>query len=419
MDLLKEYLHYVSDTEPPTIFQRWSFLCAVGALLERNVSYGDGYFTCFPNMFVMLMGESGTRKSTAINLAKDMLRQTGYSHFSAEQTSKEKYLQDLDEQHNAFENDLGNITTAAIFGGNAERESQVTPSFIVAGEFNDFIGNGNIEFMSILGNLWDWKGVYDKRIKTGKSVSIPNPTISILAGNTATGFSLAFPPTAIGQGFFSRLILIHSTPSGRLRRKPVFPAQDIAKQLVAIKTQVQGNMTATRVAELLLDEIYNNPAKMEDARFGAYMSRRYAQLLKLTMICTALRGCMQITEGDVIFANTILTHAEYLMPKALGEFGKAKSSDVANTILGMIHNAGELVTLEHIWSTVSQDLDTNTQLMDILRKLIGAGKIQTASKDDGKGGKLSGFLPIRRALTEKSEFIDFNLLTAEERNMKL
>ena len=40
-------------------------------------------------------------------------------------------------------------------------------------------------------------------------------------------------------------------------------------------------------------------------------------------------------------------------------------------------------------------------------------------EDDGKGGKLSGFLPIRRALTEKSEFIDFNLLTAEERNMKL
>ena len=57
--------------------------------------------------------------------------------------------------------------------------------------------------------------------------------------------------------------------------------------------------------------------------------------------------------------------------------------------------------------------------MDILRKLLGAGKIQTASKEDGKGGKLSGFLPIRRALTEKSEFIDFSLLSAEERNMKL
>jgi len=419
MNLLKEYLHYVAETEPPTIFQRWSFICAVGALLERNVSYGDGYFTCYPNLYVMLMGISGTRKSTAINLAKEQLKLAGFTAFSAEQTSKEKYLQDLDEQHSLFEGDSGSITTAELFGNSAEMESKATPNFIVAGEFNDFIGNGNIEFMSWLGNLWDWKGLYTKRLKTGKSVSIPNPTISLLAGNTATGFSLAFPPTAIGQGFFSRLILIHSDPSGRSKRKPHFPPNDIAIQLTRIRAQIQGNMKATALAEKLLDVIYENPTKLEDARFNAYLSRRYQQLCKVAMILTAMRGCMEITEHDVILANTILTHAEYLMPKALGEFGKARSSDVANTILGMIQNAGDLVTPDTLWSTVSQDIDNGTQFQEILRKLLAAGKIQAASKNDGKGGKIAGFLPIRKALIEKSEFIDFSLLTAEERNMKL
>jgi len=419
MNIVQEYLHYVQDTEPPTIFHRWSLLAAIGALLERNVCYGDGYFTYYPNMYVMLMGESGTRKSTAINLAKKTIEQVGYKHFSAEQTSKEKYLQDLDEMHSAFEGDSGDITTAALFGNSSEFDSRITPNFIVAGEFNNFIGNGNIEFMSVLGDLWDWNGPpYSKRIKTGKSVSIPNPTISLLGGNTATGFSLAFPPTAIGQGFFSRLILIHSPPSGRRIRKPVFAPTGVVPKLKEMCIKVKGVMTETPVADKLLDAIYTEFQPLDDARFGSYSTRRYAQLVKLCMVCAAMRLSVKISEDDVILANTMLTHAECLMPKALGEFGKAKSSDVAHTILGMIQNADGLVTLEEIWKSVSQDLDTNTQMMDILRKLMEAKKIQTTSIHT-PNGKLSGFLPIRRALNESSDFVDFTLLTKEEREMKL
>ena len=419
MNLIQEYLHYVQNTEPPTVFHRWSLLACIGALLERNVSYGDGYFTYFPNIYVMLMGESGTRKSTAINLAKRVLEGSGYVHFSAEQTSKEKYLQDLAEQHDAFEGDAGDITTATLFGSSAELDGRVTPNFIVAGEFNDFIGNGNIEFMSILGNLWDWNGPpYSKRLKTGKSVTIPNPTISVLGGNTATGFSLAFPPTAIGQGFFGRLILIHSAPSGRKIRKPIFPDTELAAQFRSIKQTVRGIMQESKIADALLEAIYKEFAPLDDARFGSYCTRRYAQLIKLCMICAAMRGAVLIGEADVILANTMLSHAEQFMPKALGEFGKAKSSDIAHTILGIIHSASRLVTLEELWKVVSQDLDTNTQMMDILRKLLDAGKIQTA-KLQVEGGLKSGFLPIRREVVEKSEYIDFGLLTQEEREMKL
>ncbi|MFK5283171.1 hypothetical protein ACI3PL_26730, partial [Lacticaseibacillus paracasei] len=75
-------------------------------------------------------------------------------------------------------------------------------SFIAADEFNNFIGLGNTDFISILGELWDYEGVYDYRLKNSKSVFIPYPTISILGGNTPTGFSQAFPPESIGQGFF-------------------------------------------------------------------------------------------------------------------------------------------------------------------------------------------------------------------------
>lgn len=415
-NIMSEYLRYVENTEPPTVFHRWSLLASIGALLERNTYYGDGYFTYYPNLYVMLMGESGTRKSTAINLAKKLIESTGYGHFSAEQTSKEKYLEDLTMQHEDVEDD---ITTATLFGNNANYDDRVTPSFIVAGEFNDFIGNGNIEFMSILGNLWDWNGTpYTKRLKNGKNVTIPNPTISILSGNTATGFSLAFPSAAIGQGFFSRLILIHAAASGRKIRKPVFPSIDFARYLGEIKQFVAGRIDESTAADKLLESIYNEFTTLDDARFNSYCTRRYAQLIKLCIICTATRAATTITEEDVILANTILTHAEQLMPQALGEFGKAKSAEVTNTILGMIKAAPGMVTIEEIWKSVSQDLDNGNQLQDIIHRLIAAGKIRVTSLILIDGKKKSGFLPIRNAVTNDSKYVDFTLLTQEEREMK-
>lgn len=423
---MQEYLRYVENTEPPTIFHRWSLLTSIGALLEKNSFYGDGYFTYYPNLYVMLMGESGTRKSTAINLAKSMLRTTGYNSFSAERTSKEKYLLDLGEQHDS-EPDANSLSSAMLFGNeftNENADSRITPSFIVAGEFNDFIGNGNIEFMSVLGNLWDWSGgPYENKVKNGKSVKIPNPSISLLGGNTATGFSLAFPSSAIGQGFFSRLILIHSASSGKRIRRPQLPVIDFASQLAEIKKRGTGQLRETNVADRLLEAIYNEFTPLPDSRFGSYSTRRYAQLIKLVIIICAmdLDADNTVNEGHILMANTLLSHAEQSMPLALGEFGKARGSDVTHSLLQHIYGRGtQLTTLDDLWKHFSQDIDTMQSMSDMLMKLTSAGRIQTTTIQMGTR-RVTGFLPTRKAIDESdssSEYVDYTLLTSEEREMK-
>ncbi len=418
---MQSYLQYVENTEPPVIFHRWSLLTAIGALLERNVFYGHDYFTYYPNLYVMLLGESGTRKSTAINLAKKTLQQTGYNTFSAEKTSKEKYLQDLADTHDDIDSD---ITFAEIFGndGNGNlRDDRITPNFIVAGEFNDFIGNGNIEFMSILGNLWDWNGgPYENRIKTGKSIKIPNPTISILGGNTATGLNLSFPPHAIGQGFFSRLILVHSAASERRIRNPVLPAIDIASMLREVRERVKGKLGSTQTAERLLDAIYERSTPIPDTRFASYSTRRHTQLMKLIVICAAMDLSMEITEDHVLLANTILCHAEQLMPTALGEFGRARSSDISHSVLQFVNSRKQMSTPADLWEAFSQDLESATQMHDIIFKLLSSGKMVSTTVNV-QGTKVVGFLGVNNAITVEdstNEFVDFNLLTEEERNMK-
>lgn len=404
-DFISDYLQYQAETEPPKFFHRWCVLSMLGAYLGRDFTSDLGAFKITPNMYTMLIGVPGTRKSTAIKLSKKLLKLTSYDKFSADKSSKEKFLLDLagdslDGGHDLLED--------ALFGGDDDtRNSQV---YIACDEFNNFIGNGNIEFVSLLGELWDYEGTYSNRIKSGKSVNIPNPTVSILGGNTATGFSLAFPSTTIGQGFFSRLLLVYSEPSNRKITFPKAPDPEqtsyLVDKLLAMKSCVQGTATYTDSANMLLDKIYKNTPPIEDSRFEHYTNRRFTHLLKLCLIVAASRMSTEIAEEDVVYANTILHHTEQLMPKALGEFGKSKNSDVTHKIIQILENHYEVLSIQQIWAYVSQDLEKLTDLGNIMGGLATAGKVI---------GTKGGFLAKRKAVEARfDDAVDYSLLTDEE-----
>jgi hypothetical protein len=361
----------------------------------------------------MLIGTAGTRKSTAIKLMKSMLVKAGYTTISAERTSKEKFLMDLAGHEDEFETSPDTILDKNLWGEQTD-ESTIRPMFIGADEANDFFGIGNLEFLSILGSLWDWSGpAYSNRIKTGKSVSIPNPTISILAGNTPTGFSIAFPPDILGQGFFSRLLLVYGEPNGR---KITFPRTPDAHETAHIVTSLQkiksyhyGELTYTPEAKKLLEHIYTNAKPLDDLRFDSYSNRRFTHLLKLSIVVAASRLEKAISESIVIEANTYLTYIETLMPKALGEFGKSRNSDITHKVLSFIE-AHDGIILKDLMKLVSADLEKPSDIGDIIRKLSMSDKIQNVN---------GLFLPMRKiGLTDADYTIDLSHLTQEELAVK-
>jgi len=415
-DFFARYLDYVGETECPNIYHRWSIITAVAALLGRNFGLQHGHFTIYPNLYVMLMGEPGARKSTSIKTVKKLVRRAGYNTIAADKTTKEKFLLDLaGEEDNRVASNPADILDKNLWGEDDVNSTTrpVAECFIMADEWNEFTSLGNIEFYSMLGNLWDYDGIYQNRIKTGTSVSINNPTISILAGNTATGFSLAFPLEIIGQGFFSRLILVHGESTGRKITFPKMPSEAATAAMVdymqQIRMKCQGVATLEPDAEILLDKIYKEFVGFDDVRFHSYLNRRFSQLLKLCLICCATRLSKVISAKDVVLANTMLTHTEHNMPKALGEFGKGKNSDVANKIVDILINANKAVTFPKLWELVGHDLEKQLQLGEILSNLRAAGKIQQVG---------TGFLCKRKAIVEiVNDTVDYSLLTKEEKGM--
>ena len=414
-DLITSYLEYTSNTEPPAIFHRWSILTCVAAYLSRDIHIKHGHFTIYPNLYTLLIGSAGSRKSSAINIAKGLLKQSGYSNFSPTKTTKEKFFIDMAE-HSA--GGVEDFLEQSIFGNKEDDTNSVSEMFIVAGEFNTFFGNNILDFVTDLGELWDYNGRFESKVKNSKSVQIMNPTINILGGNTPTGFSAAFPIEILGQGFFSRTLMIYGE---RTREKITWPeppdpkhTEELLITLSAIKAQAiqSGLITISGEAKEILNTIYMRWNDLDDARFESYSNRRFTHLLKLCMIITAIRLSSIISAEDVIYANTILSYAEHFMPKALGEFGKAKHADVAHKILQVLESTNDPLGSVDLWKYVHTDLDKPSDLSTILENLVRAEKLQVFK------GK---FLPRKKAVREvnddlKSAVINFNLLSKEERD---
>ena len=429
-DIFSTYFQYVADTEPPINYHRWSLISAIATLIGRKAFFEHGHQTIFPNLYVTLIGEPAARKSTSIKIIKRLVRAAGYENFAADKTSKEKFLLDLEGYIDPAEladpksrwkiepidGKLDPITSSNLWGdANAGEPKEV---YIAADEFSEFTGTGNMEFYTTLGNLWDWhdpEKPFVQRLKNSRSVSIYQPTINILSGTTAELFSRIFPPESIGSGFLSRLLLIYGERSGRSIAFPKQPDAELQRQLIEYFKKILdyniGEVSLTPGAKTVLTSIYESQVEIQDARFKAYSNRRFTQLLKLCLVLCVAEFKKEIDVKIVTFASTILTHAEFLMPKALGEFGKSKNSDVAYKIMNLLENAEYAVTAKEIWKYVSRDLDSQRSMMELLQGLLLSEKIQVANTF----GK-NGYLP-RKQVRKDPKYIDWSLLTEEEHHL--
>ena len=419
MSIFETYFSYVKETEPPLVYHRWAIATCLGAFLGRNFHLPFGPWKIFPNLYVMLMGNPGTRKNTAINLATGIIDAAGYRHFSANKTRLEKFLIDLEGETpdgiaaQAAKKASTNIVMKALFDedGQDEDVSGLEPRevFVLAPEFNIFMPRGDLDFIAILGDLWDWdndKRRWKHRLKNSKQVHIFQPTISLLAGNTHAGFQEMFPPQSIGQGFLSRLILVYSEPSGKKISFPTAPSSATKSELIRsfthIQQKVKGEASITPQAKNVLDIIYRTWHDLEDQRFKHYSTRRFTHLLKLVLICAANRLTTKIDMPDVLLASSLLSYTEATMPKALGEFGKSRNAEAANKIMQKLYEAKKPLTLNELWKVVNNDLEKIADLGALLSNLQQADKLQVVA---GKG-----FLPKQKPLDRKTLYVDYNLL---------
>lgn len=404
MSFFDDYFDYVGETEAPMLYHRWCSLSMIGTLLCRSTWFPFGHSRIFPNQYVMLMGSPGTRKGTAINISSKLLKGTGYNRFAPDRLSKERFLMEMRPQ---FEEELDKDLEVLAFDSPSE-------IYVVAEEFTDFVGQGGMEFMTMLTKLWDNHEEYKHPKIHGKSIIVTQPTVNIIGGNTAQGLSLAIPPEALGNGFMSRVIFVYSEPTGKKITFPKPRSQELCDKLTLhlqeIKESVIGEVTYTDKAASILDKMYKDYVPVDDYRFSHYGTRRFTHLLKLCIILAASELRTEITEEDALNANTILFYTELRMPKALGEFGRSKHADNSHSILEILGHTSKPLTVNEIYKQVAKDISDVRDLSTILKNLLTAEKIQVVTL---KGKQ--GYMLLHKPIVEwDPSMINTDYLTTEE-----
>ena len=430
LNYLEQYREYAAETTVPRLFNEWAAISSLAAILSHQTWVDRGFYKIYPNLYVMLIGKPGTGKGTACAILQRTLQDAGYQKFAPDRTTKEKFLVDLEEGFESSNEDLRSFPGTSpnvddffrteMPGRNPDGSDLCSDVLILAEELSDFFGTDNLDFISMLTKLWSFTGAYRQRIKTGRSVKIPNPCINMFAATTHDSFQITFPSRLLGTGFLARFILIY----GNLTRKEIaFPkspshesATNLGIKLRAVKNTVTGALEIRNTERVALEEIIELYTGPDDARFENYKTRRFVQLIKLVICFTASRLSTTISLEDIISANTLLYCTEQEMGKALGEFGKSRNSEVANKIMQHLYSASKPVNANALWILVSSDLAKQTELAEIMNNLLSARKVRFVSAIPGRpAGYLPDIKPVPKgqAVDNKKEYINsqyFNYL---------
>lgn len=394
-DFLRMYLTYVEKTESPRIMHVWSVLSAASACMGRHVWLPLDLGNLFANMYVLLVGPPGTRKSTAIRIPNDIAKVCTGIRYAPDDTSGQRQglitAMGVDELAEV-ESEFAGVDFDSIIKGTSKltaatvRDEDKHCLYASASEFGSFIGQNSLDMTRFLIKVWDGED-YTYQLKRSRAV-LHNPLLGLIGGTTPSDIARIMPQDAIGQGFMSRIILVFAPK----RYKKIPPRDSVLSVGIesAIKdvfkwlwNDLYGAMKLSPAAADMEYQLYGKEVNFNDVRFLYYLERRYTHLMKLAMVLTALCQRTMIEEGDLALADALLSATERNMPDALGEYGLSPLAMAKQKMIDFIRSSQGPVPDNILWAMMQRDMRM-IDFRNATSDLMNAGKIAHVDTHMGK-----------------------------------
>jgi hypothetical protein len=297
---LHAYMEYTADTESPACYHYWVGCTLISAATKRNVHLDFKMFRIFPNLYVIIVGPSGARKSIATSIGMDVAKAAGIRKFSDKITGA-ALIRDLS---NAVEKriTLGSSVPGGIGGGEVEL---VSPVMIYASELGVFLGHDayGSGVIADLTDLYDCPTTWEKKTISRDAETINAPYVTLLAASTPQTLKDTIPPGAVGQGFTSRILFVWGDK--RRRRVPIpewnSGHEMLKKNLIAdlkhistLRGQFKFSPDGMEAYKKSYYGRLEPEEEYEDERLRNYASRKDIHTLKVAQIASLSR-CDDLT----------------------------------------------------------------------------------------------------------------------------
>ena len=282
-------MEFTQETESPAVYHYWVACTLISAATRRQVFLEMNMFRIYPNLYTILVGPSGARKSIATGIGVRIADQVGIKKFSDKITGA------------ALIRDLSKATEKNLEKVNGATEIElVSPMMIYASELGVFLGHDayGSGVIADLTDLYDCNSQWKKTTISRGDEIIPGPYVTMLAASTPQTLKDTIPPGAVGQGFTSRIIFVWG--DGRRQRVPIpiwgAGHEMLRNNLIAdLKHigQLRGQFAFSPDGLEAYTKYYKGSMEpeeeYEDERLRNYGSRKHIHTLKLAQICSLAR----------------------------------------------------------------------------------------------------------------------------------
>lgn len=327
-NFLKAYMEFTTDTESPDAYHFWVGASLISAATRRQVYLDMNYFRIYPNMYVILIGPSGARKSIAASIGMGLAESVGIRKFSDKITGA------------ALIRDLSEASEKRVDDKKGEVEL-CSPIMIYASELGVFMGPDayGSGVIADLTDLYDCPNKWEKKTISRDSEMVVAPYVTMLAASTPQTLKDVIPTGAVGQGFTSRILFIWA--SGRRKKVPIpnwgVEHEAIKQNLIHDLGEISKVRGIFKFSSQGLLEYQRNylsrpepEEEFEDERLRGYASRKDIHTLKLAQIMSLSDGdSLTITEKEIEGAADAIRWLDMGLASVFsGHGGSASSEDI-------------------------------------------------------------------------------------------
>lgn len=366
-------MNYCESSEADPTYHFWTGVSVIAATLQRNVCVKFGHSTIWPNHYTLLVGPTGNRKSSAIRIGEDLIREAGTV--------------------NIFRAD---VTKQDILGALKGKEA----GLLISTNYIEYFGKDHWKpnLISFLTGLYE--GNTARRDTTSESVCF-----GFLGDTTLWWLREQAPTSFLSPDFMGRVILA-TAHRHRFLFYPPRRDEKLRASLVARlreMAQWRGEVPLTPPAAGIMSKWYVRLASgrlrlIDDPRVDEWYARKQAHVLKMCLVLCASQGATVISQSILEQAIGIIDSVEDQMLEVYLRFALLRKDGYRQLerIVSALEAAPDR-TISHrtLRRRLQHRFESSREFQEQMEHLIGWGLV-TAYTEEREG-------PGRRATLYRLE----------------
>jgi hypothetical protein len=399
-----DYLEIHAGMEVPLAWHFWSAVAAVASIAQRNYVFDCGSFWLYPHHYVMIVGPTGEKKSSAISQATRLLDCVNFElqRWGDEQIPPRKptvYVHKGRGSPEGFSDEIAVSEELALHNKSGEVYSkgrEQSTAIIINDEVVSILGKdqpGSARWVELLTTLYtenDW----DETLRGRKKKYYRDIAVSALFGTTSDWLRTACTPESFGSGWMARVVYVERQTSNRMFSTPdiVDPVRvrSLACEIAELGIPKNTEMLFSRSARDFHHEWYktNHTLRHQSWVMNGWYNRKDAHLRKLCMVLAlADRPRTNVIEvRHLELALRLLAVEEERLPKAFMHVVSKEPAVALHRMIDVLRKReGKVMQRTDLFRACHRFIGNKREMDMLIETGVATGMFETGTTTPPKG----------------------------------